>query len=210
MLTTTGAYIISAMIVGAVNNGSYISKPQMSIPKPPVIAKELRRDYEIWIRRRELVKIREIVRLLGGKPHYAETIIKAGREFEVDPVLIASLVFVESSFRPDAVSNRNARGMMQLRPIVLEVLGVTDPLDPHENIMAGTAYLRNCFERYAQHPNSTFLALAAYNIGPGSTNKLTSSDAAHRFVQKVLKVYNRMSDEPIKEILPNSSRQTQR
>ena len=75
---------------------------------------------------------------------------------------------------------------MQLRPIVIEVLGVTDPWDPHQNIMAGTAYLRNCFERYKHCPNSTYLALAAYNIGPGSVEKLNRSDAAGRFVRKVL------------------------
>ncbi len=86
---------------------------------------------------------------------------------------------------------------MQLRPIVLEVLGVSDPWDPHQNIMAGTAYLRNCFERYQHFPNSTYLALAAYNIGPGPVEKLNSSDAAGRFVRKVLQVYNRLTDSPI-------------
>ena len=63
--------------------------------------------------------------------------------------------------------------------------------------MAGAAYLRNCFERYKHCPNSTYLALAAYNIGPGPVEKLNQSEAARRFVRKVLRVYNRLTDSPI-------------
>jgi soluble lytic murein transglycosylase-like protein len=63
--------------------------------------------------------------------------------------------------------------------------------------MAGASYLRTCFDRYASQPESTFLALGAYNIGPGPVEKLTRSDAAERFVKKVLSVYNRFTDSPI-------------
>jgi len=132
-------------------------------------------------------------------------LLSAGREFDIDPVLLAAVTYVESSFRPKATSHRGARGLMQLRPVVLNVLGVTDPWDPHENIMAGASYLRTCFDRYASQPESTFLALAAYNIGPGPVTKLTRSDAAERFVKKVLAVYNRFTDSPI-PIRPKGSK----
>lgn len=145
----------------------------------------------------ELESLKSVVSSLGGKPDYARLLILAGREFQIDPVFIAAVTHVESSFKPRAASCRNARGLMQLRPIVLEVLGVTDPWDPHQNIMAGAAYLANCFERYKHCPNSTYLALAAYNIGPGPVEKLNQSEAAKRFVRKVLRVYNRVTDIPI-------------
>jgi len=148
-------------------------------------------------RQQELKKLEEVVRSLGGKPHHARIILTAGKEFDIDPVLLASLAHVESHFKPRAASKKGARGLMQLRPVVTKVLGVTDPWDPYQNIMAGAAYLRNCFDRYARDPRSTYLALAAYNVGPGPADKLTGSDSGERFVKKVLKVYNRVTDCPV-------------
>ncbi len=142
-------------------------------------------------------RLRDSIISLGGEAHHARVLFHAGREFEIDPFFIASVAFVESNFRPKIQSNRSAKGLMQLRPIVLEVLGVTNPWDPYQNVMAGAAYLRHCFERYAKYDNSTYLALAAYNIGPGPTRKLENSQAAARFVKKVLTVYNKLSTDPL-------------
>ncbi len=143
-------------------------------------------------------RLRETVLALGGEAHHARVLFQAGHEFEIDPFFLASVAFVESSFRSKIRSNRNAKGLMQLRPIVLEVQGVTNPWDPYQNVMAGAAYLRHCFERYSKYDNSTFLALAAYNIGPGGVRKLEGSEPASRFVKKVLTVYNRLSTNPLK------------
>lgn len=176
-----------------------LAKPEICMPKarPAVVTGRASTGRAAHITVQELENLESVVSSLGGKPEYARILISAGREFHIDPVFIAAVTHVESSFKPRAASCRNARGLMQLRPIVLEVLGVTDPWDPHQNIMAGAAYLRNCFERYQHFPNSTYLALAAYNIGPGPVEKLNSSDAAGRFVRKVLRVYNRLTDSPI-------------
>lgn len=141
-------------------------------------------------------RLRETVVAIGGEPHHARVLFHAGRDFEIDPFFLASVAFVESNFRPNIKSNRNAKGLMQLRPVVLEVLGVTNPWDPYQNVMAGAAYLRHCFERYSKYDNSTYLALAAYNIGPGRPQKLEQSESASRFVKKVLTVYNRLSSDP--------------
>ncbi len=145
----------------------------------------------------ELYGIIRLVNVLGGKPNHARILLAAGREFGIDPVLLASLAYVESNFREKVCSKCGAQGLMQIKPVVARVLGVTDPWDPHQNIMAGAAYLRHCFERYREHPESTYLALAAYNIGPGPLGKLKRSDSAKRFVGKVLRVYNRFTDVPI-------------
>lgn len=142
-------------------------------------------------------RLRETVLALGGEAHHARVLFQAGHEFEIDPFFLASVAFVESNFRPKIQSGRNAKGLMQLRPVVLEVLGVTNPWDPYQNVMAGAAYLRHCFERYSKYDNSTFLALAAYNIGPGGVRKLENSEPASRFVKKVLTVYNKLSTDPL-------------
>lgn len=149
------------------------------------------------LRDRELKKLEEAVQSLGGTLRHAAILHSAGREFDIDPLLLASVAHVESHFKPMAASKKGARGLMQLRPVVTQVLGVEDPWNPYENIMAGSAYLRTCFNRYAAHADSTYLALAAYNIGPGPVQKLTTSDAGKRFVKKVLLVYNNLTDIPI-------------
>lgn len=185
-------------ILTGVDHDAAVARPEICIPKiEAVIAERTAIGRKTGANGQELEKLKSIVSVLGGKPDYAQILLTAGQEFQIDPIFIAAVTHVESSFRPRAASGRNARGLMQLRPIVLEVLGVTDPWDPHQNIMAGAAYLRTCFERYKHCHNSTYLALAAYNIGPGPVEKLNSSDAAGRFVRKVLRVYNRLTDNPI-------------
>jgi soluble lytic murein transglycosylase-like protein len=189
---------LGGMLTG-LNYDPSIARPEICMPtaRPGVVSQRADAGRKDAISAQELEDLKSVVIALGGKPDYARILILAGREFQIDPVFIAAVTHVESSFRPRVASCRNARGLMQLRPIVLEVLGVTDPWDPHQNIMAGAAYLRTCFERYKHCPNSTYLALAAYNIGPGPVEKLNRSDAAGRFVRKVLRVYNRLTDSPI-------------
>jgi soluble lytic murein transglycosylase-like protein len=186
-------------ILTAVDYDRAVARPAICMPgaRPAVVAGRVTAGLKHPASVKELEKLKTVVSSLGGKPDYARILILAGREFHIDPVFIAAVTHVESSFKPKAASGRGARGLMQLRPIVIEVLGVTDPWDPHQNIMAGAAYLRTCFERYKHCPNSTYLALAAYNIGPGPVEKLNRSDAAGRFVRKVLRVYNRLTDSPI-------------
>jgi soluble lytic murein transglycosylase-like protein len=184
-------------MMATVSPDGVTARPALCMPKPAALTAEYRARLQAHLRASEKEKLTKIVCSVGGKPEHAQSLLSAGREFEIDPALLAAVTFVESSFRPRAVSNCGARGMMQLRSVVLEVLGVEDPWDPHQNIMAGAAYLKTCFERYARYSNSTYLALAAYNIGPGPVEKLTSSDAAERFVRKVLQAYNRWTDAPI-------------
>ena len=138
-----------------------------------------------------------MVKSLGGNDVHVAVIKEASRAFEVDPIFIASVVSVESSFRPRVQSSIGAKGLMQIRAVVINTLGVTDPWNSYENIMAGTAYLRHCFERYAKHRHSTFLALAAYNVGPNRPSRLLRSPAAKRFVKKVLTIYNHYTAAPI-------------
>ncbi|MEW6441341.1 MAG: lytic transglycosylase domain-containing protein [bacterium] len=86
----------------------------------------------------------------------------------VDPVLIRSVIMAESGGDPWAVSSAGAQGLMQLMPETAKELGVTDPFDPAQNIMAGTRYLRQLLDRYQ---GDVRLALAAYNWGMGNLEK---------------------------------------
>ena len=88
----------------------------------------------------------------------------AGRH-DVDSDLIRAIIMVESQFNPRAESKRGAKGLMQLMPVTAEGLDVVDLLNPHENVHAGTRYIKTLLDRF---DGNLKLALAAYNAGPQS------------------------------------------
>jgi soluble lytic murein transglycosylase-like protein len=94
---------------------------------------------------------------------FGELIRTAAKRYSVDADLIASVIAAESNFNPNAISRRNARGLMQLLPATAIHLGVKNIFDPQENIDAGTHYLSDLLLLYK---NDLALTLAAYNAGP--------------------------------------------
>ena len=80
------------------------------------------------------------------------------------PELLRAVIKKESAFYPCAVSPKGALGLMQLMPATAEMLGVTDPFDPRQNVDAGAKLLKQLIEKYA---GDLPLALSAYNAGPG-------------------------------------------
>ncbi len=86
----------------------------------------------------------------------------AGLRYGVERRLIRSVIRHESNFDVHAVSHRGAQGLMQLMPATARALGVGCPFDPRENILAGTRYLRELYDRFG----TWRMALMAYNAGP--------------------------------------------
>jgi soluble lytic murein transglycosylase-like protein len=99
---------------------------------------------------------------------YDDIIGEAARTYQLDPRMIKAVMQAESAFNAMAVSPVGALGLMQLMPGVAKELGVTDPLDPRQNIMAGSKYLRQLLD---SHNGNIRLALASYNAGPGNVAK---------------------------------------
>ncbi len=94
---------------------------------------------------------------------FGDLIRDAAKRYSVDADLITSVIAAESNFNPQAISRRNARGLMQLLPSTAATLGVKNIFDPKENIDAGTHYLSDLLALYK---NDLALTLAAYNAGP--------------------------------------------
>jgi soluble lytic murein transglycosylase-like protein len=87
---------------------------------------------------------------------------EASRTYAVPAALIHAVIHVESAGNARAVSPKGAQGLMQLMPQTAAALGVRDPFDPRDNVLAGTRYLRfllNAFD------GDVPLSLAAYNAG---------------------------------------------
>lgn len=94
---------------------------------------------------------------------YGEIIYREAKRHGLEPELVAAVVQTESDFRPRLVSPKDAQGLMQVLPSTAELMGFRDPMDPVQNIRAGTRYLKYLTEEFADPT----MVLAAYNAGPG-------------------------------------------
>jgi soluble lytic murein transglycosylase-like protein len=104
----------------------------------------------------------------------------------VDPTLIKAIIMAESSYNPNAISKKGAKGLMQLMPQTAKALGVEDSFDPVENIKAGVRY----FERLQNNFNGdTSLSLAAYHAGISRVRKYNGVPpfkSTRKYIKKVL------------------------
>jgi soluble lytic murein transglycosylase len=105
---------------------------------------------------------------------------------DLDPALIAGVIFAESHFR-DQTSHAGAKGLMQLMPETADYIaeksgGIAfeqgDLATPQVNIAYGSWYLRHLLEKYEQRE---ILALAAYNAGQGNVDEWLAGDDGERF-----------------------------
>ncbi len=99
---------------------------------------------------------------------YDDIINEAAVTYALDPNLIRAVMRAESAFNPMVVSPAGAQGLMQLMPALAEEMGVTDPFDPRQNIMAGAKYLRWLLDL---NRGNIPLTLAGYNAGPTLVSK---------------------------------------
>ena len=161
--------------------------------------------------------------LLSGQPQlvaevypieYEAQIRARAAENELDPALVAAVILAESSYRPDAVSEANAQGLMQLLPDTAEwIAGKFDEsyvegclFDPDTNIKYGCWYLGYLIRRFDGYLTC---AVAAYHAGQGTvdgwlanpeysedgeTLSQIPSQATETYVKRVLRYYEKYQE----------------
>src|SRR5919202_5893726 len=110
------------------------------------------------------------------------------RNYDLDPALLAAVIYQESKFRADAHSSSGAIGLMQLLPdtakgIAIHTGGsrfrVGDLYDPEINVRYGAWYLRHLLEKYGDER----LALAAYNAGQQNVDRWRAEGRRIQFAE---------------------------
>jgi hypothetical protein len=98
----------------------------------------------------------------------ANLVAKLAPRYGVYPRLAMAVIRAESNFDPEAVSTKNAQGLMQLIPDTAVRFNVRNAFDPEQNIRGGLAYLRWLL---AYFQGNVSLVAAAYNAGEGTVNR---------------------------------------
>jgi len=132
----------------------------------------------------------------GFNSAYDRDIVLISEKHKVDPYLVKAVIKAESNFNPDAISSKNAQGMMQLIPETASDYGVEDPFDAKENMEGGVQYLRDLLDYF---DGDLKLSLAAYNAGKGSVIKhgftIPPYPETTDYIAKVLQYYKHLKAE---------------
>jgi len=125
---------------------------------------------------------------------------------EVDPLLVASIVAKESSFRTRVVSHKGAVGLMQLRPFVARDVskradvnwaGVETLNSPQLNVRLGVSYYKELVDRFE---GDVHKALTAYNYGPTRVARQLRQGTYRNssYAREILDLYSRLRGGPVR------------
>lgn len=122
---------------------------------------------------------------------HEQIVLGHARNYQLEPALLAAVIYEESRFHADARSGQGAVGLMQLLPGTAEGIAertggsrfeVSDLLDPEINVRYGSWYLRHLIRKYGD----VRTALAAYNGGQGNVDRGVQFEETRQYVEKVL------------------------
>lgn len=116
-----------------------------------------------------------------------ELVTKMAPQYQVEPQLALAIIAAESNFNAQALSPKNAQGLMQLIPETSERFNVKNPYDPAQNIRGGLTYLRWLL---AYFEGDIALVAAAYNAGEGKVERYRGVPPyleTQAYVQRILR-----------------------
>jgi hypothetical protein len=107
---------------------------------------------------------------------------KYAKQYNVDPNIIKAIIQHESGGNPGVKNpDSSAKGLMQLIDSTAKAAGVTDSLNPDQNVNGGTKLFSQLLSQYKNNP---YLALAAYASGPGAVKdgKIVDTTVAGKLI----------------------------
>lgn len=120
----------------------------------------------------------------------AESIMRHGQAYDVNPKLITALIARESKFNPRALSSSGAAGLGQLLPSTAKGLGVDDAYDPEQNVKGTTRYFKSLIDRF---PGKASSAIAAYLEGPNAIKRNGGfTESTKTYVDDILTLYQKI------------------
>jgi len=137
---------------------------------------------------------------------YQQIVLGHAENYDLDPALLAAVIYQESRFRPRAHSDSGAIGLMQLMPKTAQGIAdhtggtrfqPSDLYDPEINVRYGAWYLRHLLDKYGNER----LALAAYNAGQQNVDHWLASGEGIAFpetrayvnkVERLQRLYRRI------------------
>lgn len=156
---------------------------------------EMRPTSLVYTRSLAMTSSKSLDGFTTGDPKIDAFIAESGARNGVDPVLLYAQMHQESSFKKTAISNKGARGLMQLMPFTAARFGVKDIFDPRQNIEGGARYMRYLLNHF---DGDVALALAGYNAGEGAVMKYGRNIPPYRetqeYVRRITGRYRLMRD----------------
>ena len=125
----------------------------------------------------------------SSRSEVIKLIKRVSKKYGVDYKLVAAIAKIESDFDVNAISNKGAKGIMQLMDKTAKFYGVDDPYDVKENVEGGVRFLKHLIKKY----HDVRLVAAAYNAGETAVDRYKSIPPypeTERYVEKFLSVYN--------------------
>jgi hypothetical protein len=122
-------------------------------------------------------------------PQVRAMVEETAKNLDVSPLLVDSVIQVESNYNPYAISPKGAQGLMQLMPATARRFGVKNSFDPQQNVEGGVRYLKFLQETFQDDR----LAVAAYNAGEKAVTKYGNVPPYRETVDYVAKVGQKYS-----------------
>jgi len=145
---------------------TFLSRERAKTPPPTLEIEALSKPLELPRANSDQLRVDIEVRLPVLRAYFEEAAEVSGLDWR----LIAAVGYQESMWDADAVSHFGAQGIVMLMPRTARSLGVSNPFDERENILAGARYLAQLYATIPSRirdPDRLWMAIASYNMGYG-------------------------------------------
>lgn len=128
----------------------------------------------------------------------------AGHKFGLDPLLILSVIAIESRFNPIAQSEFGAKGLMQVMPEHhqgrMKAMGVASILDPASNIRIGASILRDCIRRAGGVRGGLQLYAGAFGDPDAAYAQKVMAERSR--IEQALRRFSQQATAPVRSPVP--------